>query len=154
MTKNEMFDRALKLAVDVNFYKTDSLGKPCVLFLLQATQCFLYDLELGAIWLLHNVLERSTYTLYDASSVGFSPRVLSGLECLRHRHKESYEDFIDRICTNEDAIKVQIKLLLYDTSVVEQETFEMKDLDKLSRYRNAYKKLVILSNGETLQVIP
>ena len=143
-----MFDRALKLAIEVNFNKTDSLDKPYSLFVLRVTQHFLHDLELSAIWLLHSVIDQSTYTLYDAGSIGFSKRVLRALDCLHRRKDEQYENYITRVCTNRDAVKVKIKIIKYNSSAAVLESFDYKDFLRLQEYRKAYVRLVEADNKQ------
>jgi len=68
--------------------------------------------HLKAVAWLHDVVEDTSVTLDWLSAKGFPGHVISSVDCLTHREDESYDDYLKRILTNEDAIRVKIADIL------------------------------------------
>jgi (p)ppGpp synthase/HD superfamily hydrolase len=60
-----------------------------------------------AIALLHDVIEDSKIT-FDNIKETFGDEIANAVECLTHRKGESYDDYIGRVLTNQDAVQVKI----------------------------------------------
>ena len=87
----------------------DKGGRPYILHSLQVMYWVdQSDDEIMQIAVMHDLIEDTDVTLNDLEVLGFSPRVLNALSCVTHADGEPYDDYIDRILTNEDAIQVKI----------------------------------------------
>jgi len=66
------------------------------------------DDELTAIAWLHDVVEDTRVTLGELRLAGLTDRVINGVGTMTHRGNERYEDYIYRVKTNPDAVKVKL----------------------------------------------
>lgn len=97
------------------------------------------DEEIMSIAVLHDVLEDGTnWTLARLKAEGMSDRTLSALLCLTHPKEESYEKYIDRVATNEDAIVVKLADLEDNMRASRLKGLRPKDFERLEKYCRAY----------------
>ncbi len=136
-----MLGRAIKIAVEAHDGQYDKSGKPYILHPLHLMDQVLFDVELAIIAVLHDVVEDSYYSMNDLALVGFSGRVLGALELLTHNDGVSYEDYIDGICGNYDAIRVKRKDLEHNSDITRLKGIRKKDLDRIEKYHRAFIKL-------------
>lgn len=109
------------------------------------------DEELMAIAILHDVIEDDTAIDFDyLKSEGMTERVISSLRCLTHFDDESYEDYIKRVATNSDAIKVKLCDLRDNSDITRLKGITEKDFSRIQKYHKAYLYLTQIQkiNGE------
>lgn len=91
--------------------------------------------------LLHDIVEDTPMTLADLISVGFNERIIAAINCLTRRPAETYEQFIERIQSNDLARRVKI-LDLEDNSDLSRIAIPSQtDLERVEKYQRALEKL-------------
>ena len=132
---------AIELATEAHAGQFDKGGKPYILHPLHLMGQLMFDVELATIAVLHDVAEDSDITVYYMSRVlNFSDRVTRALELLTHG-SETYESYIDSICTNYDAIRVKRKDLEHNSQITRLKGVTDKDIARMVKYHNAFIKL-------------
>lgn len=125
--------------------KTDKGGNPymdhCIYVMNKMPH---HDTELRCIALMHDLIEDTKWTadmLYDE---GFSQRVVQGVVDLTHDYdlQPSYlDDYIPRIATNPDAVKVKMADLEHNSKIFRMKGLASKDFKRLKKYFLAYEYL-------------
>jgi (p)ppGpp synthase/HD superfamily hydrolase len=92
----------------------------------------------------HDLVEDSNITLDHLRALGFSERVIAGLDCLTHREGESYDAYIDRIATNPDAVRIKLEDLRDNSDITRMKGVRDKDVERLKKYFLAFQKLSAL----------
>ena len=123
--------------------KTDRGGKPYILHCLHVMNKLKYetDEDLMIIGVLHDLVEDTHYTLLQLEKLGFSNRVIIGLKFLTHYSQDSYEDYIENMIHNQDAIKVKLQDLRHNSDITRIKGVRPKDLERIEKYHNAYTYL-------------
>jgi (p)ppGpp synthase/HD superfamily hydrolase len=96
------------------------------------------DSELRQIAVLHDLVEDTAWTLEDLRKHLFSARVINGVGCLTKREFEKYDDYIKRIGTNYDAIRVKLADLEHNSCITRLKGVTPKDIARIEKYHNAY----------------
>jgi len=108
-TLNRQLGRAITIAVEAHTDQYDKGGRPYILHPLHLMDQLIFDTELAIIAVLHDVVEDSDWSVDNLYAEGFSTRVLDALKLLTHDPKDSYDEYIEKICSNYDAIRVKRK---------------------------------------------
>ncbi len=140
-TPEKQLSLAIHIASDVHLDQFDKGGNPYILHPLHLMQQLLFDKELAAIAVLHDVIEDSAgaITIGFLRSEGFSERVLAALELLTHNEGQNYlESYIPSICTNYDAIRVKRKDLEHNSNITRLKGVRPKDLERIDKYHRAF----------------
>lgn len=142
-TKESMWalDAAILLATEVHAGQYDKGGKPYILHPLHIMQQVMFDTELAIIAVLHDVVEDSPVTIDNLIGVGFSKRVIEALELLTHKEGVSYEEYIEGITKNYDAIRIKRKDLEHNSDITRLKGVTDKDLKRIEKYHRAFIKL-------------
>ncbi len=134
-----MLGTAIRIAASVHEKQTDRGGNA---YLLHPIRIMLRlrtnDEELMAMAILHDVVEDSTWTLEALRQEGMSDRVLEALECLTHPNDEPYEEYIKRVATNVDAIKIKLEDLRDNSDITRLKGLRKKDFERIEKYHKAY----------------
>ena len=137
-----MLDVAIQLAANSFTGKFDKGGQPYILHCLHVmNQMDSTDHELMSIAVLHDVVEDTDITLDDLREMGFSDRVVWGVQALTHEDGVPYMDYIKRISFNEDARKVKMADLDHNTRVLRMKGLRKKDFERIEKYFTAYEYL-------------
>lgn len=143
-----MLSLAVSLAAKVFVGVTDRGGNPYILHCLQVMNWVdQNDQELMQIAVLHDVVEDSDYTFNDLRVMGFNDRVVSALESLTHWEGESYGDYIHRVATNRDSIKVKLADLRHNSDITRIKGLREKDIARIEKYHRAYVYLSQMSGS-------
>jgi len=145
MNEQEQLARAVEIATEAHKGQFDKGGKPYILHPLHLMNQLLFDTQLAAIAVLHDVVEDSHWTLHDLKASGFSSRVISALLLLTHDEPFSYEVYVESICTNYDAIRVKRKDLEHNSDITRLKGVTTKDLKRIEKYHKAF---LILGNAK------
>lgn len=98
---------AIELAAKYHAGQKDKGGHPYILhplrLMMQAKQ-----MDHKIIAVLHDIVEDTSITFDDLRLVGFSDRVICGIDALTKRQGEKYEQAMARVMENPDAIEVKI----------------------------------------------
>lgn len=144
MNKQAQLARAIQIASNVHHEQFDKGGNPYILHPLYLMQQMLFDVQLATIAVLHDVIEDSDgkVTIESLQKEGFSHRVCAAVELLTHQEGDDYlEDYVKRICTNFDAIRVKRKDLEHNSNITRLKGVTEKDLKRMEKYHHAFMKL-------------
>ena len=134
----KMLGRAISIAVTAHEGQFDKGGKPYILHPLHLMNQLMFDIELATIAVLHDVIEDSKITQSDLILLGFSSRVTVALGHLTHDAKDSYEEYIDKVALNYDAILVKRKDLEHNSCITRLKGVTEKDLARIEKYHKAF----------------
>lgn len=96
---------------------------------------------LSAIGYLHDILE-DTDCPEELILEKCGQRVLDGVKAMTKIKGESYDDYLDRLCKNPDAVKVKYCDLIHNMDLTRLNTeLTDKDLQRIKKYYNAYLRL-------------
>ncbi len=142
MTEYEELAKAISIATMAHEGQFDKGGKPYILHPLHLMNQLMFDVPLAIVAVLHDVVEDSLYTFDDLVAEGFSDRVLAALILLTRDDSADYlEDYIPRICTNYDAIRVKRKDLEHNSDITRLKGILDEDLERLKKYHIAFTML-------------
>lgn len=140
-TLEQNLAEAIALAATMHNDQFDKGGKPYILHPLKLMNQLLYDTELAIIAVLHDVVEDSNLTLENLASLGLTSRVMKALRLLTHTPNQSYEEYIEGICTNLDAITVKRKDLEHNSCITRLKGLTGKDTQRIIKYHKAFTRL-------------
>ena len=99
---------------------------------------------------LHDVIEDSDWVIEDLREMGFSERVLAGINELTKYDGELYFDFIERCALNPDAVDIKLKDLHHNLNGARNNSLPTpKDVERIKRYTIAYNYLADIKKGIT-----
>lgn len=137
-----MLGKAISIAADGHLNVEDKGGKPYILHPIRLMMRLRTDdQELMSIAILHDVVEDTEWTLQQLANLGFSKRVIDALDCLTHRDGEPYEEYIERIGTNIDAIHVKLEDLRDNSDITRLRGISDKDLLRTRKYHKSFVRL-------------
>lgn len=137
-----MLDKAIKLAVDSHVGQLDKGGNPYILHPLRV-MLSMADEDDRICAVLHDVIEDSDVTLGDLKKQGFSYEVIRTVDCLTKKTGEKYESFLDRVLSDERAIRVKIADIEDNMDLTRIPNASQKDFDRIKKYEQA---LTLLKN--------
>ncbi len=133
---------AIALASKGFEHKTDKGGEPYILHCLRVmNHLHTKDKELQSIAVLHDCVEDGVCTVEDLVHMKFSQRVIFAVILLTHDKKDSYEDYIKKIATNEDARQVKLCDLRDNSNIMRLKGLTKKDFDRMAKYHTSYTYL-------------
>lgn len=135
---------AITLAAHAHQTQTDRGGKPYILHPIRVMMRLRTDdQELMAIAILHDSVEDSSgaITLDSLKNLGFSQRIIDGIDALTKRDGESYDDFIARCALNPDAKRIKMEDIKDNSDVTRLKGLRQKDFERLEKYCRAYEYL-------------
>lgn len=96
------------------------------------------DEELMAIAILHDVVEDSDITIGDLIALGYSIRIVAGVDALTRKDDETYDQFIKRCAQNRDAKLVKREDLRDNSDITRLKGLRQKDFERLEKYSRAF----------------
>jgi len=138
-----MLNRAIEIAARAHTEQTDKGGNSYILHPLRVMLNFCeHESEAVKICaILHDVVEDTEITLDDLRTEGFLEEIITALDCLTKRQNESYDDFIDRILTNEIACRVKNGDLADNMDLTRIPNPTAKDEARIRKYRDAADRI-------------
>lgn len=138
-----MLNKAIEMAAKAHAGQLDKGGKPYILHPLRVMMNFCDDNDEAAqiCAILHDVVEDTSITLDDLRKEGFSGEVIAALDCLTKREDESYDDFINRILTNELACKVKNGDLADNMDLTRIKNPTAEDQERIDKYMDAANRI-------------
>ena len=135
MKKGELLSKALMLATTKHDGQFDRGGVPYVMHCLKVLHYTKSDdEEVQMIAVLHDVVEDTDVTYKLLNQMGFSERVIEGIRCLTKIPGESEEEYLAKVMSNQDAIRVK----LADRRL---KGVTEKDIRRIEKYHNMYMTL-------------
>ena len=145
MNKYEQLAEAIKIATNAHAGQFDKGGKPYILHPLHLMNQTLFDVQLATIAVLHDVVEDTNISIEDLREAGMSLRVMYAVFLLTHNDDDTYEEYIDRVCTNIDAIRIKRKDLEHNSHITRLKGIKTKDTERMKKYHKAF---MLLTNAK------
>ena len=145
IAKGESLSLAFIIAGCAEFDMRQRSGEDFIQHALEVATNSIQSKNKRIIAILHDVVEDSDWTLEDLREVGFSERIINGVDAVSMRPGEKYFDFIERCSmAGEDAIEIKINDLKHnmDSSRYRHIEISGKHLLKTKAYNVAYHYLV------------
>ena len=138
-----MLGKAILVAAHAHDGQLDKSGKPYILHPLRVMQQQdPGDETAQVVAVLHDVIEDTNITLADLKQMGFPPGVIDAINALTRKANEPYDKYIERVALNKIASKVKLADLTDNMDLSRLDRITQKDLDRHSKYANAYAYLV------------
>jgi len=139
-----MIDKAIEIAARAHAGQVDKVGAP---YILHPLRVMLYlsatdSLNTKICAILHDVVEDTDITFDDLRAEGFSDEVIAALDCLTKREGESYDDFINRVITNETASRVKACDLADNMDLTRIPEWEEIDEERQKKYEKAADRIM------------
>jgi len=137
-----MFDKAIFIAAREHLGVRDRGGAAYILHPMRiAMRLRTTDEELMSIAILHDVIEDSKLTFEDLKAEGFSDRVINALMLLTHQKGVSYDDYIDNMRGNRDALRVKREDLRDNSDITRLKGVREKDFERMNKYIRSFAKV-------------
>lgn len=137
-----MFDKAMFIAAREHLGVRDKGGHAYILHPMRiAMRLRTNDEELMSIAILHDVIEDSKLTFEDLKTEGFSDRVINALKLLTHQKGVSYDDYIDNMRGNRDALRVKREDLRDNSDITRLKGVSEKDVARMAKYHRSFAKV-------------
>lgn len=135
---------ALQLAVRAHDGQYDKGGSPYILHPIAVAKQVTDEKE-KILALLHDTVEDTNVTNDDIRKE-FGNTIADALDCLTHREGESYDSYIDRVCTNPLAIDVKLADLHNNMDLSRIQNPTDKDLARVEKYKRVEARLLRCKN--------
>lgn len=99
------------------------------------------DLEVMCIAWGHDLVEDCGVTYAELRAMGFSERIIEGIQALTKVPGETYEEYKAKVMSNLDAIEVKIWDLTHNSRLDRLKGVTAKDIDRTIRYQVFYREL-------------
>lgn len=137
----DLLERAIDIALQAHKGQIDKGGLPYILHPL-AVMTNVETKNEKIVAVLHDVVEDTKYTIEDLRKEGFPEEILLAVDTLTRRCDEDYFDYINRVKTNELAVKIKIKDLEHNTEFKRITNFSDESLvEHIRRYKKAWNIL-------------
>tara|TARA_B110000014_G_scaffold75122_1_gene51303 strand:- start:1412 stop:1831 length:420 start_codon:yes stop_codon:yes gene_type:complete len=137
---NQLLGKAISIAVDSHSGQVNDKAQPYVLHPLRM-MFKAVTIEEKIIAVLHDVIEKTTIDLEYLRSVGFSDRIVLGIDALSRRPQENYDKYIDRVAENKLATKVKIIDLDDNINSLDLDKSQESKSNKFLKYQKARNTL-------------
>ena len=93
------------------------------------------------IAILHDLLEDCPEWTEEKLLDMFPKRIVEGIVSMTHKKGQSYDQYIDQIMKNQDAVIVKLADLKHNMDVTRLPELDEKAINRLKKYHSAYLKL-------------
>jgi GTP diphosphokinase / guanosine-3',5'-bis(diphosphate) 3'-diphosphatase len=143
--KGELLNKMLVLATNSHANQYDKGGAPYILHPLAVMQMdATFDEEQQCIALGHDIVEDCGVTYSQLRELGFTDRIVNGIQALTKIPGETYEEYKAKVKANVDAVKVKINDLRHNTDIKRLKGVSPKDMARMERYFHFYLELINL----------
>jgi (p)ppGpp synthase/HD superfamily hydrolase len=129
--------KAIALTAKLFENKLDKGGQPYILHCLYVGEVD-GDECVKCAAVMHDVIEDTAYTIEMLRCLGFSEKTLKILDLLTHEDGVDYMDYIKKLSTNQDAIKIKKRDLEHNSNITRLKGLRKKDFERLEKYHTAY----------------
>lgn len=124
----------------------DKGGQPYIQHLVRVSQAQT-DLRHQLLALVHDIIEDTETTFDELYEVGFDFKDVEVIKAMTKDDSESYEEYIERLSQNQDAIPIKIADLKDNMNFTRLKKINQEILDRsMTKYFNAYWKLQNMSS--------
>lgn len=142
MAKGEMLNKMLVLATNRHAGQFDKGGNPYILHPLKVMYYLKSDdEELQCIALAHDLVEDTDTTYAELRELGFTERVIAGIDALTKRRGESYDEYKVRVKSNKDAVKVKMQDLRHNSDIRRLKGVTENDIARAAKYHAFFLEL-------------
>lgn len=135
-----MLNKAIEIAAKAHAGQVDKGGAPYILHPIRVMlNCESEAAKVCAA--LHDVIEDTNITLDDLRAEGFIDEIITILDCLTKRADESYDNFIDRVLSNETACRVKLADLADNMDLTRIQNPTTKDEERIKKYNQAADRI-------------
>ena len=136
------FDKAMFFAAKGHLGQRDKGGHAYILHVMRvAMRLRTNDEELMSIAVMHDLVEDGHITFQELVEAGFSDRVINGLRCLTHQAGDTYEEYIEKMRGNLDALLVKREDLRDNSDITRLKGVREKDFERMNKYIRAFTKV-------------
>ena len=140
MNYNELYDLALKIAIQAHRGQKDKSGREYVMHPIRvAERC--KDPRAKIVALLHDTIEDTEVTAEYLLGEGFPEEIVNGILSVTKREGETYDDFVSRAATNSIGREVKIADLEDNMDIRRLCEITDKDAERLRKYLRAWQFL-------------
>jgi (p)ppGpp synthase/HD superfamily hydrolase len=142
--KGEMLNLAITTAVNAHAGQYDRGGNPYILHCLKVMHYLKSDdEELQCIAVLHDVVEDTDITLARLIELGFSDRVVRGVDLLTKTEGLDYEVYKMRVKSTLDTMLVKKSDLRHNSDIrrLKSKTVTEKDIQRMVKYHQFYLEI-------------
>ncbi|MBQ9216408.1 MAG: GTP pyrophosphokinase [Prevotella sp.] len=140
MNWNELYDLALRIAIEAHKGQTDKSGREYVMHPIRvAERC--KNVKAKIVALLHDTIEDTDVTPDSLRGDGFPEEIINGILSVTKREGEAYEDFVSRAAQNPIGREVKIADLEDNMDVRRLEELTDEDVARLRKYLQAWHDL-------------
>ena len=129
-------EQAISIASLAHAGQLDKGGEPYILHPLRVMMKF-KDEKQRIVAVLHDVVEDTKVTIQDLILNGLDRDLANVVLILTRRRNESYDDYINRICYDELAMRVKLADLNDNMDMSRIDILTEKDYQRLAKYRVA-----------------
>jgi len=127
-------EQAISIASLAHEGQLDKGGEPYILHPLRV-MIKLKDEKQRIVAVLHDVIENTNITDQDLLDYGLGHELVNHVLTLTRRKDENYDEYINRICYNEIAMRVKLADLNDNMDVSRINNLTEKDYQRLAKYR-------------------
>ena len=143
MNKSQMLSTMIKIATGAHEGQFDKGGKPYILHPLKVMHYLkTNDVELQCIALGHDLIEDTRITPQFLLTAGMSRRVVDGIIALTKINGQTYEQYKERVFSNQDAMRVKLCDLRHNTDIRRLKGVTEKDVARMVKYYKFYLEIV------------
>ena len=138
---NELYDRALRIAIRAHEGQQDKSGREYVMHPIRvAERC--KDTRAKIVALLHDTIEDTDVTIEYLRKEGFPEEIIDAVLSVTKQEGENYEDFVRRAVRN--AIGKEVKIADLEDNMDIRRLKEIKEeyVDRLRKYLRAWQYLI------------
>ena len=145
------YDLAVLIAVNALIGQTCKAGKAYAHHLIAVSRDNTDSERKMIIGMLHDLVEDSDWTLDDLREIGFSRKVIDGVDGVTHRDGEKYFDSIERCSLNKDSIDIKLKDNRHN---LDSSRNNWLPQERQSKYIITRQYLVSIKSGDTVPGTP
>lgn len=137
--KQNLLSKAIAIATQAHHGQFDKQGVPYIMHPLQVMKNLNSDdEELNCIAILHDVVEDTAITSDDLAQKGMTNRIVDGVILLTKTEGIEYEQYINTLIQNEDAIRVKLADLEHNMNPKRIKGTTPKDIARMEKYIKTY----------------
>lgn len=139
---SQLHAHAYALAACYHNGQFDKAGKPYFEHVLKVKDLLkTEDIELQIIAILHDLFEDTPVTRTTLEGIGYSERVIHGIECLTKLDGESEEEYKNKVKSNKDSILVKLADLTHNSDIRRLKGLRPKDFARTVKYQEFFLEL-------------
>ena len=141
MNYNELYDKALQIAVQAHAGQKDKAGHDYIMHPMRVSErCG--DMQAKIVALLHDTIEDSDVTADYLREEGFTEEIVEAVLAVTRREEEDYDDYVRRAAQNELGKIVKLADLEDNMDIRRLPELTDHDVERLRKYLRAWQYLM------------